>query len=204
MIAYIWRRLGVLLVILFGSSFILYNLAAVSGDPTEGLRGSTDPRAKQQLYALIRNLQLNVPPPARYFLWLKGILGGLTGNLDFGKTRDAHAVSLDLASAVPTTIRLILMSTIIAVVLGISFGIVSALRQYSRFDYAMTFVAFLMFSLPIFWVAVLLKQYLAISFNNFLANATISPGWILGSSIISGIFWAGIISGSRKKVMIIF
>ncbi|CAB4850121.1 MAG: ABC transporter permease subunit [Actinobacteria bacterium] len=204
MIAYIWRRLGVLLVILFGSSFILYNLAAVSGDPTEGLRGSTDPRAKQQLFALIRNLQLDVPPPARYFLWLKGILGGLTGNLDFGKTRDAHAVSLDLASAVPTTIRLILMSTIIAVVLGISFGIVSALRQYSRFDYAMTFVAFLMFSLPIFWVAVLLKQYLAISFNNFLANATISPGWILGSSIISGIFWAGIISGSRKKVMIIF
>ena len=204
MIAYIWRRLGVLLVILFGSSFILYNLAAVSGDPTEGLRGSTDPRAKQQLYSLIRNLQLNVPPPARYFLWLKGILGGLTGNLDFGQTRDAHAVSLDLASAVPTTIRLILMSTIIAVILGISFGIVSALRQYSRFDYAMTFVAFLMFSLPIFWVAVLLKQYLAISFNNFLVNATISPGWILSSSIISGIFWAGIISGSRKKVLTIF
>jgi peptide/nickel transport system permease protein len=105
LIAYIWRRLGILIIILFGSSFILYNLAAISGDPAEGLRGSTDPRAKQQLYALIRNLQLNVPPPARYFIWLKGILGGFTGHLDFGKTRDGHAVTLDLASAIPTTIR---------------------------------------------------------------------------------------------------
>jgi peptide/nickel transport system permease protein len=204
LIAYIWRRLGILIIILFGSSFILYNLAAISGDPAEGLRGSTDPRAKQQLYALIRNLQLNVPPPARYFIWLKGILGGFTGHLDFGKTRDGHAVTLDLASAIPTTIRLIFMATVIAIILGITVGIVSALRQYSRFDYAMTFVAFLMFSLPIFWVAVLLKQYLAISFNNFLVNATISPGWILGSSLISGIFWAGVISGDRSKVWKIF
>ena len=38
MFAYIMRRLGILLVILFGSSFILYNLAAISGDPLEGLR----------------------------------------------------------------------------------------------------------------------------------------------------------------------
>ena len=200
MIAYLGRRITALLIILFGSSFILYNLAAISGDPTEGLRGSTDPKVKAQLLSLTRTLNLNVPPPARYFLWLKRIFSGF----NFGQTRDGHAVSIDLAAAIPTTIRLILLATIIAIVMGVAFGIISALRQYSRFDYGMTFVAFLMYSLPIFWVAVLLKQYLAISFNNFLAEVTIQPGWIIALSVVSGIFWASLISGDRAKVWKIF
>ena len=204
MIAYLGRRLSALLIILFGSSFILYNLAAISGDPTEGLRTSTDPKAHAQLLSLIRTLHLNVPPPARYFLWLKGLAGIFTGHIDFGMTRDGHPVTTDLGQAIPTTIRLILMATIIAIVMGIAFGIVSALRQYSRFDYAMTFMAFLMYSLPIFWIAVLLKQYLAISFNNFLTNATIAPSWIIAASIVSGFFWASLISGNRRKVQISF
>ncbi len=95
--------------------------------------------------SLVRNLNLNVPPPARYFIWLKGISGVFTGQIDFGKTRTGEAVTTDLSHAIPTTIRLILMATVIAIVLGITFGIVSALRQYSRFDYAITFVAFLMY-----------------------------------------------------------
>lgn len=204
MVAYIFRRLGVLSVILFGSSFILYNLAAISGDPLEGLRTSTEPNAKQQILSLTRELQLDVPPPLRYFLWLKGILGGLSGNLDFGKTRDAQLVTTAITTAIPTTIRLVFLATITAIVLGITIGIITALRQYSRFDYAMTFVSFLMFSLPIFWVAVLLKEFLAIQFNNFLANPQIPISWILGLSAANGVIWAAIISGTRKRVQQIF
>lgn len=199
MLAYIGRRISILIVILFGSSFILYNLAAISGDPLEGLRGSTDPKVKNEIAALTHQLQLNVPPPARYFLWLKHLL---TGNL--GLTRSGNPVSTELGQAIPITIRLIFMATLIAVILGIGLGIVSALRQYSRFDYAMTFVSFLLYSLPIFWVAVLLKQYLAISFNNFLGTATIAPAWIVGLSIVSGFFWGAVISGDRKRVLTIF
>jgi peptide/nickel transport system permease protein len=198
-LAYIGRRISILIVILFGSSFILYNLAAISGDPLEGLRGSTDPKVKVEVQALIHQLQLNVPPPARYFIWLKHLLTG-----DLGLTRSRNPVSTELAQAIPITIRLIFMATVIAVLLGIGLGIVSALRQYSRFDYAMTFVSFLLYSLPIFWVAVLLKQYLAISFNNFLGTATIAPWWIVGFSIVSGFFWAAVISGDRKRVLSIF
>ena len=192
--AYIGRRISALLVILLGSTFILFNLAAISGDPTQGLRGSTDPHAKAQLAALIRNLHLNVPPPARYFVWLKGIVVG-----NFGSTNDGNPVSTYLGSALPTTIRLIFLSTIFAIVLGVAFGIISALRQYSRFDYTLTLFAFLMFSLPVFWVAVLLKQYMAIGFNNFLAAGKISVLWILGASLASAIFWGSVISGTRKR-----
>ena len=202
--AYISRRLGVLFVILFGSSFILYNLAAISGDVLEELRLSREPNAQQQIIALTRDLNLDVPPPLRYFLWLRGILGIFIGQPDFGLTRTQQPVINEILLALPATIRLVTAATIIAILLGITIGIVTALRQYSRFDYAMTFVSFLMFSLPIFWVAVLLKEFLAIQFNNFLGNPTIPLTWLIGLSVASGIFWSAIISGTRTRVLQIF
>ena len=197
--AYITRRLGLLLLIVFGSSFLVYNLAAISGDPLEALRTSTEPNAKQQIVTLTRQLQLNVPPPIRYFLWLKNVL---TGNL--GMSRDGHPVWEIISHAIPVTIRLVTMATFIAMIMGITIGIVTALRQYSRFDYAMTFVSFLLYSLPVFWVAVLLKQYMAIRFNTFLQTPNIAPGWIVFYSIISGVFWSGVISGTRERVIKVF
>lgn len=204
MAAFILRRLGVLGVILFGSSFILYNLAAISGDPLESLKLSSDPNRDFLIASLTRELQLDVPPPARYFLWLKGVLGLFIGNPDFGKGRDGALVSHSLALAIPVTIRLVLAATIFAIVLGISIGVITALRQYSRFDYSMTFVSFLMFSLPVFWVAVLLKEYLAISFNNFLRDPHVPLGWIAFLSLFGAIFWASIIGGTRRTFWIVF
>jgi len=204
MTAFILRRLGVLGVILFGSSFILYNLAAISADPLADLRLSTDPGRDAQITALTRELQLDVPPPLRYFLWLRGVFGVFIGQPNFGTGRDGAAVIDSLALAIPVTLRLVAAATVMAAVLGIMIGIVTALRQYSRFDYSMTFIAFLLFSLPIFWVAVLLKEYLAISFNNFLVDPMIPMTWIVGIGLVSGLFWAAVIGGSRKTFWITY
>ena len=204
MFAYILRRLGALVVILFGSSFLLYNLSAISTDPLGDLRTSTAENKEYLILALTRELRLDLPPPLRYFIWLRGVLGIFTGNPDFGLTREQEPVIEAIAGAIPTTIRLVAVATIVAIVLGIALGITSALRQYSRFDYGMTFFAFLLFSLPIFWVAVLLKQYLAIDFNDFLVTAKISPPWIIFLSALVGLFWATIISGTRRRVLMVF
>ena len=204
MFAYLSRRIGAALFVLFGSTFILYNLEAISGDPLADLRTNISPTAKHQLHDLIRTLHLNVPAPARYFIWLKGVLKVFTGHIDLGVDRQSTPIPTVLASAIPTTVRLVLAATIIAIVLGITIGITSALRQYTRFDYAMILVSFFLYSLPIFWVAVLLKQFLAISFNNFLANGHIGLGFIVIASLVSGFFWAGVISGSRQRVIKIF
>jgi peptide/nickel transport system permease protein len=204
MFAYILRRLGALVVILFGSSFLLYNLAAISTDPLAELRLSDAQNKEQLILNLSRELRLDLPPPLRYFIWLRGVLGVFVGNPNFGLTREQEPVVEAIVGAIPTTIRLVTVATLVAIVLGISLGITSALRQYTRFDYGMTFFAFLLFSLPIFWVAVLLKQYLAIDFNDFLVTAKISPPWIVGLSAATGFFWAAIISGSRRRVIMIF
>ena len=198
------RRLGVLAVILFGSSFILYNLSAISADPLAELKTSTDPNRDYLIADLTRELQLDVPPPARYFLWLKGVLGLFIGKPNFGMTREHATVASELSRAIPITIRLVLAATIIAIVLGIMIGIITALRQYSRFDYSATFFSFLMLSLPVFWVAVLLKEYLAISFNNFLANPTVPVSWLLGFGLVGALFWSSLFGGTRKRFWSIF
>ena len=204
MLGYIVRRLGILVVILLGSSFILYNLAAISSDPLEAIKLSGEPNIEYLIAALSQELRLDLIPPLRYFIWLEGVVGVFTGDFDLGVTRDGQPVVSELATAVPITIRLVLASTILAIILGIAVGIVSALRQYSRFDYSSTFIAFLMFSLPVFWVAVLLKEYIAIAFNNFLSAPNMSLTWILIVASILGVFWAGVISGNRKRVLTVF
>jgi len=130
-LAFIGRRLGTLFVILFGSSFILYNLTAISGDPREQYAFSTDEESRSALRALIRQLDLETPPPIRYFKWLKGVLGVFMGRVDFGITRDNEAVLTRLAAAIPTTLKLVTAATLTAILLGIALGIVTALRQYS-------------------------------------------------------------------------
>jgi peptide/nickel transport system permease protein len=191
-------------MILFGSSFLVYNLAAFASDPLAELRLSNDDAAEQQIAALTRQLNLDTPPPLRYFLWLRGLLGVFVGNLNLGTTRDGLSVQSELAYAIPVTIRLVLVATITALLLGLALGIISALRQYSRFDYGMTFLAFLLYSLPIFWVAVLLKEFMAIQFNNFLSEPNIPITWMIGFSIFTGIFWSSLLGGERRRFWTVF
>jgi peptide/nickel transport system permease protein len=199
MFAFIMRRLGTLGIILFGSSFLLYNLAALSGDPVGELRASNDPDAPAQIAALTRSLQLDVPPPLRYFIWLKGILGVFIGKFTLGNTRASEPVAVAVFDAIPTTLRLVTTAVIVAIVLGIAIGIITALRQYSRFDYSMTFVSFLLFSLPIFWVAVLLKQFMAIEFNNWLAEPSIAPQAMVIIAAVIALIVASALGGDRKR-----
>jgi len=191
-------------MILFGSSFLVYNLAAYASDPLADLRLSNDDSAQQQIAALTRQLNLDTPPPLRYFLWLRGLLGVFVGNLDLGTTRDGLSVQSELAFAIPVTIRLVLVATITALLLGLALGIISALRQYSRFDYGMTFLAFLLYSLPIFWVAVLLKEFMAIQFNNFLSEPNIPISWMIFFSIFTGVFWSSLLGGERRRFWTVF
>jgi peptide/nickel transport system permease protein len=81
---------------------------------------------------------------------------------------------------------------------------VSALRQYTGFDYSITFVSFVLYSLPVFWVAVLLKQFLAIGLNDFLADPSLNWKVVIAASALFGLFWMGAIGGSGRRRAIVF
>lgn len=201
-LAYIGRRISIALLILFGSTYLTYNLAAYSGDPLAGIRESLDPKKEVIMAELSRFYQLDVPPPARYFLWIQKVFGIGTGQVDFGLTVKRLSVLDEISSAIPTTLRLVTVATFLAIVLGITFGVISAIRQYSRLDYSLTFLSFFLFSLPIFWVAVMLKEYLVIQFNAFLEDPTIG---IISNVVISAllaVIITGFVGGTRRRVLI--
>lgn len=188
-----------MIVVVFGSSFFAYNLQAYSSNPLSVFGESTEINKDFLIQKMIRDLQLDVPPPIRYFSWLRGIISGLWGDLDLGISTINIPVSEIIAQAIPVTVRLVITSTFLAIILGVTVGMITAMRQYSRFDYVMTFISFLLFSLPIFWVAVLLKEFMAIQFNDFLADPTIPPQVIVIAALIFGVVIAGFVGGTRAN-----
>ncbi|HYP74299.1 MAG TPA: ABC transporter permease, partial [Microbacterium sp.] len=199
MASFIIRRLIASIFVLFAATFLMYLLVAYSGDPLEDLRLSNAPNKESLIEARTKLLNLDVPPPLRYFLWLGGIFRG-----DFGISIQNQPVNALLGNAITSTLTLVTTATVVAMVLGITVGIVSALRQYTGFDYSVTLIAFLFFSLPIFWVAVLLKQYGAIQLNDWLSEPTISIPVIIGLSVVSGLLWMSILGGRWRKRLTVF
>lgn len=203
-IKYIFRRLGSAILVLFGASLLLYFLVVNSGDPLADLRESNDSNRDLLIERRISFMNLDQPWYGRYWTWLKGVLGCLKGSCDLGVNRAGTDVNAMLANAASSTLRLVILATFIAIIIGIAIGILTAIRQYSGLDYAVTFMTFLFFSLPVFWAAVLLKEYMAIGFNNWIADPTYSWGTTIVIGLIAGLVLQSILGGNLKRRLITF
>ena len=198
MFVFFVKRLLTSLVVVLISTVIMYFLVDKSIDPLFDLRTSTAPNKADQIQRRIDALRLDDPVIVRYFSWLKGASGCLYGNCDLGENWKTHQqVTSLLSGAVMTTIQLVGVATVLAIVLGVMVGLVSALRQYSGFDYSITFLSFLLYSLPVFWVAVLAKVFLAIDFNDFLGapDPQVSIATIVVASLLVGLVVSSAVAG---------
>lgn len=200
MLGFVVRRLAATLVVLLVASFIVYVLTAMSGDPLADLRAAGTRDALVKLASLEERLNLDVPPVLRYFLWLGGAAGCLIGrcNLGISIAQGEQPVIDALGTAMGSTLQLVTLATILSIIVGVTIGMTTALRQYSGYDYTVTFFAFVFYSLPIFWVAVLLKEFGAIRFNQFLDDPVLSPLTTILISLGLGLVIAGIVGGGLK------
>jgi peptide/nickel transport system permease protein len=193
---------------LLASTFLVYVLVALSGNPLARLSTDRSPNKAQKIAERTELMQLNVPLPERYLGWLGRASGCvLPGKpCDLGRNADGQQVVDLLKLAMGSTLRLVLVATVLALVLGVVVGVISALRQYSGFDYTVTFSAFLFFSLPAFWIAVLLKQFLAIQFNNWLVSPKIGLLVMLALSLLSALAWGALLvtDGNRRRRWIVW
>jgi len=171
MTRFIFKRLGIALGVLAAATYLFFLLAANAGDPLDDLRASQQKNRDELIAARTAELNLDVAVPVRYFYWASDAIRGDLGT-DY---RTGQEVTDMIATASGQTLKLIGFSSVAAIVLGVMIGVISALRQYTGFDYGVTVVNFLLYSLPSFWVAVLLKQWGAIGFNDFLADPVIPP-----------------------------
>ena len=200
MLRFIARRLAVAAGLLLLLSVLIYWLLTIAMDPLDDLRTSPALDRDQQIALRTQQLNLDLPWWQRYSMWLAAFVRG-----DFGAAwRTGQHVNDLLGGAALTSIQLVFAATVLALILGVTVGLLSALRQYTTFDYAITFVSFVLYALPIFWVAVLLKQYLAIGVNDYLGSPTMNWPMVLGFSVIGGLFWAGAIGVGLRRQAIIF
>jgi peptide/nickel transport system permease protein len=195
MLRFISRRLITAVGVLFAATYLFFILAANAGDPLADLRASTQPNRELLIAQRTAELHLDVNPFIRYFYWLGGAIHGDLGN-DY---KTGQPVTTMLGDAMGQTIKLVGFASVAAIVLGVLIGIISALRQYSGFDYGITLMTFLMYSLPSFWVAVLLKQWGAIGFNDFLADPHIPPLTLLLIGIVMGVVVGAALGGEWKR-----
>ncbi|MFF5208228.1 ABC transporter permease [Streptosporangium sp. NPDC000396] len=199
MLVFIARRLVISFFVLLAATFIIYVLTALSGDPLEDLRQDNSPNKALKIAGRIERMELDVPIPIRYIGWLGRLVQG-----ELGVNRDGQEIAPLLGNALSATLQLVLAATVMAIIVGIVTGIVSALRQYSGFDYTVTFAAFVCFSLPLFWIAVMLKQYMAIEFNNWLKDPSIPPTVLGGLTLLGGLIFGALTVGDRKRRLLSF
>ena len=201
MVVFFVKRLLMSLLVVLISTLIMYYLVDWAIDPLNDLRTSTAPNKADQIQRRIAELHLNDSVFSRYIDWLRGAVGCTYGQCDLKTNWHTHEqVTSLLSGAVTTTIKLVAAATVLAIVLGVVVGIVSALRQYTGFDYSITFLSFLMYSLPVFWVAVLAKVFLAIKFNDFLADShpTLSIAFVAIFVLLAGVAVSSAVGGTWR------
>ncbi|MCV2396412.1 ABC transporter permease [Actinotalea sp. M2MS4P-6] len=195
MLSFLVRRTLTGLATLFTAIFLMFLLVNRAVDPLDDLRQSTALNKEQLIAQRIDQLDLNTPVVIRFFKWLWNFVQGDPGVA----WRSGEPVGPLIAHAIGSTLQLVTAATFLALVLGVTVGIVSALRQYSTFDYLIIFLSFLLYSLPSFWVAVLLKQWAAIGFNDFLADAFIPWPVVAAISAVAGVLWMFAIGGTARR-----
>ncbi len=107
---------------------------------------------------LKHNLGLDQPVYVQYFKWLGRVLVG-----DFGWSQsNSEPVTTAILERMPATLELMGASFVFSLAIGVTFGIVSAVRQYSWIDYLITTFAFFGQSMPTFWFALMLQLIFAV------------------------------------------
>src|SRR4029450_6085828 len=160
MLSFISRRLLIAIPLVLLSSVLVFLLVSYSGDPLAELKGRNPPGPQSVIEAREHTLGLDKPLPARDVAWLGPFVKG-----DMGKSIGGVEVRPLLWQRLKVTLRMVILASILAVILAIGGGGGAAVKQYTPTDYAFTFIGFLFLSMPVFWLAALLKEYGAIRFN---------------------------------------
>ena len=170
-LGYLSKRLLHLLLIMFGVSVLVFlMLRLIPGDPARLLLGEF--ASPEELQRLRIQLGLDQSQLTQYWIYLKNILQGDLGN----SIRTNAPVSGEIWGRLLATLELSMAAMLIATVFGVAAGVLSAVRQYSVWDYLSMFLALVGVSMPIFWLGLMLIYLLAVKYPVLPMMGRISIG----------------------------
>ncbi len=159
---------------MFLISVVVYGLLALKpGDPIDELRFGNPGFTQADYERLIKLYGLDKPWYIRYWYWLARAVQG-----DFGPSRryGMPAAEYIFRYRMPNTLVLSGLSLLVALMVALPAGVISALRQHSVLDYTITFVNFIGISVPIFWLGIMLIYLFAVWWKVLPAGSLQTPG----------------------------
>ncbi len=153
MAKYIAKRVGLMLLILFGVTVLVFFIShLVPSDPVAANLSSAAMQNEEIVNAYRAKWGLDKPLPVQYLLYLKNLLKGDLGT----SIRTGNPVAKDLALYFPATAELAVCSILIAAVLGVLLGVLSAIFRNKPADYLVRTISVAGVSVPNFWFAIMM------------------------------------------------
>ena len=184
LIRFVARRLAALVLLLLGITavtFFLTQLVPSNAVATNlGEQAAGDPVA---VAAFKHHYGLDKPLPQRYLLYVDHLLHG-----DLGQSSLTHdSVTHDLAQFIPATAELALYSVLFAAVVGVTFGVIAALRRNRPTDHALRVGSLAGISMPTFWIALVALYIGFYKLNWFPGAGRLDPG-VLPPPSVTGLY----------------
>ncbi|MBQ9685609.1 MAG: ABC transporter permease [Oscillospiraceae bacterium] len=187
MIKYILKRILYLIPVMLLVTLIVFFLMSITkGDPARIVLGES--ASVEEVEAMRESMGLNDPFFIRYLRYVQNLF--LHGDLGTSY-KSGLPVMKEITSALPSTIRLSLAAIIIAVLIGIPIGIISATKQYSLFDNFTMILGLIGISMPVFWLGLLLILLFSVKLGWFPPSGLTSfrhvilPAFTLGTQSIA-------------------
>lgn len=197
MLKFISKRLLMLIPVLIGVSLIVFTLMQLSpGDPAMIILGAQ--AAPEDIAILREEMGLNDPLVVQFFRFLLGMF-----TLDFGTSyKDGMPVLTKLLEALPYTAQLTFSAILLALIVGIPAGIISATKQYSIFDRIASVLALIGFSTPNFWLSIMLILVFSVNLQWLPVSGTGSILHLVLPSIALGLQSAAVFTRMTRSSML--
>jgi peptide/nickel transport system permease protein len=195
---YLLQRLVTALLTLFGMSAVIFVLLRLAPgnivDILFATAGFVNPAAKQEI---ARELGFDQPIPVQYGRWLKDIAQG-----ELGKSYryDIPAWQV-IKPRIPVSVELAILALLIAVLLGVPVGVVSAIRQDTITDYLLRTLSLAGLSMPSFWLGMVIILFLVSYFGWIPSMTYVSPFEDFKAHILQFLFPA-LAVGYRSSALI--
>jgi peptide/nickel transport system permease protein len=196
MLMFILRRLlSAIPTLILVSLFVFTLQKLLPGDPVLAMAGEErDPAVMEYLRDKYR---LNDPIPVQYLNWVGNVLTG-----DFGTSlRTEQPVTTLLASKLPVTLELAVLALLIALLIGIPTGIISAVRKGTVVDYGANVVALSGISIPHFWLGILLIMVFAVKLQWLPASGFVPMGEDFGQNLKTLILPAFVLGAGLSGIL---
>ena len=196
MLTFILRRLlSAIPTLILVSLFVFTLQKLLPGDPVQAMAGEErDPAVMEYLREKYR---LNDPVPVQYVHWVGNVLQG-----DFGTSlRTEQPVTTLLVSKLPVTIELAVLALIIALLIGIPTGVISAVRKGTATDYAANVFALSGISIPHFWLGIVLIMIFAVKLQWLPASGYVPLGEDVGQNLKTLVLPAFVLGAGLSGVL---